>query len=56
MPNDTVYLFIQVVIYTKHSNIHEAIKELQDNTRVHISTTDNVKVQATKIIHLYTKN
>lgn len=56
MPNDTVYLFIQVVVNTKHRNIHDAIRELQENTRVRVSSTANVHVQQIKIIDLYTKN
>ena len=55
MKKDTVYLLIKVVINTKHKIIHEAIQELQDKTRLSVSSTSNVKVLETKIIHLHTK-
>jgi hypothetical protein len=56
MRKDTVYLFIQVVINTKHKIIHEAIQELQEKTLLSVSSTPNVQVLETKIIDLYTKN
>jgi hypothetical protein len=52
---DTVFLFIKVVIETTHSNIHDAIEELQNETVYSVSSTKNVKVLETKIMDLTTK-
>lgn len=54
--NDTVYLFIRVVIETTFPNIHDAIQELQTETVYYIGSTQNVKVLETKIMDLKTKN
>lgn len=53
---DTLYLFIKVVVETNHTNIHDAINELQTETDYTIGSTPNVQVLETEIIELHTKN
>jgi len=53
---DTVFLLIKVTVNTSHSNIHDAIAELQSKTVYSIGSTKNVRVLETKIISLNTKN
>jgi hypothetical protein len=53
---DTLYLLIKVVVETTHTNIHNAISELQTKTDYSIGSTQNVRVLETKIIKLKTKN
>lgn len=56
MSTDKVFLLVQVTIKTKHKIIHDAIAELQTQTRLSVSSTPKVQVLATKIIPLNTKN
>ncbi len=51
---DTVFLFIKVVIETSHSNITDAMKELETQSQYSIGSTPNVQVLETKIISLTT--
>jgi len=53
---DTLFLFIKVVVETTHSNINDAIEELQTETDYSIGSTENVKVLETEIIELNAKN
>lgn len=49
---DTIFLFIKVVIQTKHRNIQDAMKELETQTQYAIGSTENVEVLETEIIKL----
>jgi hypothetical protein len=49
---DTIFLFIKVVIQTKHRNIQDAMQELETETQYTISSTENVEVLETEIIEL----
>lgn len=49
---DTIFLFIKVVIQTKHQHIQDAMKELETQTRYTIGSTENVEVLETEIIEL----
>ena len=49
---DTVFLFIKVVIQTKHQHIQDAMKELETQTQYTIGSTENVEVLETEIIKL----
>jgi len=49
---DTIFLFIKVVIHTKHRNIQDAMKELETTTQYTIGSTANVEVLETEIIPL----
>ena len=49
---DTIFLFIKVVIQTKHQNIQDAMKELETQTQYTIGSTANVEVLETEIIKL----
>ncbi len=49
---DTIFLFIKVVIQTRHPNIQDAMKELETETRYTIGSTANVEVLETEIIEL----
>jgi len=49
---DTIFLFIKVVIQTKHQHIQDAMKELETQTRYTIGSTANVEVLETEIIEL----
>ena len=49
---DTIFLFIKVVIQTKHHNIQDAMKELETQTQYTIGSTENVEVLETEIIKL----
>jgi hypothetical protein len=49
---DTIFLFIKVVIQTKHQNIQDAMKELEAQTQYFIGSTENVEVMETEIIKL----
>jgi hypothetical protein len=49
---DTIFLFIKVVIQTKHQNIQDAMKELETQTQYTIGSTENVEVLETEIIKL----
>ena len=49
---DTIFLFIKVVIQTKHRNIQDAMKELETETQYTIGSTENVEVLETEIIKL----
>ena len=53
---DRIFLLVKVTIKTTHSNIHDAIQELQTETVLQVSSTPNVEVLQTKIIELNTKN
>ena len=53
---DKIFLLVKVTIKTTHSNIHDAIQELQSKTDLQVSSTPNVEVLQTKIIELNTKN
>ena len=53
---DTVFLFIKVVIQTKHQYIRDAIKELETQAKYTIGSTENVEVLETEIIKLHTEN
>jgi hypothetical protein len=53
--NDTVYLLVKVTVNTPFKNIHNAIRELQRETDLSITSTDNVKVLKTEIMDLKTK-
>jgi hypothetical protein len=56
MKKDTVFLLIKVTIKTKYKIIHDAIGELQTETRLSVSSTPNVQVLETEIVPLNTKN
>jgi hypothetical protein len=56
MRTDKIFLLVKVTIKTKHKIIHDAIGELQTETRLSISSTRNVQVLEAKIIPLKTKN
>ena len=49
---DTIFLFIKVVIQTRHRNIQDAMKELETETQYAIGSTANVEVLETEIIEL----
>jgi hypothetical protein len=49
---DTIFLFIKVVIQTKHRYIQDAMKELETQTQYTIGSTANVEVLETEIIEL----
>jgi hypothetical protein len=49
---DTIFLFIKVVIQTKHRNIQDAMQELETETQYTIGSTENVEVLETEIIEL----
>ena len=49
---DTIFLFIKVVIQTKHRHIQDAMKELETQTQYSIGSTPNVEVLETEIIPL----
>ena len=49
---DTIFLFIKVVIQTKHQNIQDAMEELETQTQYTIGSTENVEVLETEIIKL----
>ncbi len=49
---DTIFLFIKVVIQTKHRNIQDAMRELETETQYTIGSTENVEVLETEIIEL----
>ena len=49
---DTIFLFIKVVIQTKHQHIQDAMKELETQTQYTIGSTENVEVLETEIIEL----
>jgi hypothetical protein len=49
---DTIFLFIKVVIQTKHQHIQDAMKELETQTQYTIGSTENVEVLETEIIKL----
>lgn len=52
---DKIFLLVKVTIETKHSDIHEAIEELQTGTRLQLTSTNYVKVLKAEIIPLITK-
>jgi hypothetical protein len=52
---DKIFLLVKVTITTTHSNIHDAIAELQAVTDVEVTSTKNVRVLRTKIIPLITQ-
>ena len=52
---DKIFLLVRVTIKTTHTNIHDAIQELQTKTVLEVSSTLNVEVLQTKIIELNTK-
>ena len=53
---DRIFLLVKVTIKTTHSNVHDAIQELQTETVLQVSSTPNVEVLQTKIIELNTKS
>ncbi|MDP9076108.1 MAG: hypothetical protein M3O71_01690 [Bacteroidota bacterium] len=52
---DKIFLLVKVTIKTMHSNIHDAIQELQSKTDLQVSSTKNVKVLNTEIMQLKTR-
>lgn len=52
---DRIFLLVKVTIKTTHSDIHEAIEELQTETALQLSSTLKVKVLKAEIIPLKTK-
>jgi len=52
---DKIFPLVKVTIKTTHSNIHDAIQELQTETVLQVSSTPNVEV-TNKIIELITIN
>ncbi|QTE40894.1 MULTISPECIES: hypothetical protein [Mucilaginibacter] len=53
--NDTLYLLIKVTVNTPYKHIHNAISELQRETNLSITSTNNVQVLKTEIMELKTK-
>jgi len=53
--DDTLYLLIKVKVKTPYKHIHNAISELQRETRLSITSTPNVEVLKTEIMELKTK-
>lgn len=53
---DSIFLLLKVCIRTRYKSMHNAIAELQIQTKASISSTPNVEVLETKIIPLTTKN
>ena len=49
---DTIFLYIKVVIHTKHLHIQDAMKELETESQYTIGSTANVEVLETEIIKL----
>ena len=49
---DTIFLYIKVVIHTKHLHIQDAMKELETESQYTIGSTANVEVLETEIIEL----
>jgi NAD-dependent SIR2 family protein deacetylase len=52
---DKIFLLVKVTISTTHSDIHDAIKELQSKTDLQLSSTQNVRVLKTEIMQLRTR-
>lgn len=53
--DDTLYLLIKVTVKTPYKHIHNAISELQRETQLSITSTQNVEVLKTEIMELKTK-
>jgi hypothetical protein len=53
---DRIYLLVKCTINTTHRHIHEAIQELQDDTILQLTDTENVQVLQTEIIKMNTKS
>lgn len=52
---DKIFLLVKVTIKTPYKHIHDAIQELQSNTKIEISSTENVEVLKTEIMQLNTR-
>lgn len=53
--NDKIYLLVRCTVKTTHRNIHDAIKEFQEQTTLTVTDTSKVQVIASEIVKLNTR-
>lgn len=53
---DRIFLLVKVTITTSHRDIHDALHELQSQTNMQLTSTENVKVLKHEIIQMKTKS
>ena len=52
---DKVFLLVKCTIKTNHRHIHEAMQELQNGTRLELTSTKNVTILNAEIMKMNTK-